>query len=83
MTPNLGRGACEALVDAVTLARLLNARPAREAFAAYSRRRLPRSQALRAASAAVTRLALAEGGQPLRDWLLAAAAKSRRAGPAV
>ena len=27
MTPNLGRGACEALVDAVTLAELLNAGP--------------------------------------------------------
>ena len=39
MTPNLGRGACEALVDAVTLADLLNAAPLDQALAAYNRRR--------------------------------------------
>ena len=33
MTPNLGRGACEALIDAVTLADLLNSWTLREAIA--------------------------------------------------
>ena len=70
MTPNLGRGACEALIDAVTLADLLNSRPLPEALRAYNRRRLLRSQALRVASSAMARLALAESAQPLRDGLL-------------
>ncbi|CAH0125622.1 FAD-dependent urate hydroxylase [Arthrobacter sp. Bi26] len=70
MTPNLGRGACEALVDAVTLAELLNTRPVDEALRAYNRARLLRTQALRAASSGVMRLALAERGQPVRDALL-------------
>ncbi|MDR7082083.1 2-polyprenyl-6-methoxyphenol hydroxylase-like FAD-dependent oxidoreductase [Arthrobacter ginsengisoli] len=70
MTPNLGRGACEALIDAVTLADLLNTRPLPEALRAYNRRRLLRSQALRVASSAMARLALAENAQPLRDGLL-------------
>lgn len=70
MTPNLGRGACEALVDAVTLAALLNTRPVDEALGAYNRARHLRTQALRWASSAVMRLALAERGQPVRDALL-------------
>ncbi|SDL55668.1 2-polyprenyl-6-methoxyphenol hydroxylase [Arthrobacter sp. ov407] len=70
MTPNLGRGACEALVDAVTLAALLNTRPMGEALSAYNRARHLRTQALRWASSAVMRLALAERGQPVRDALL-------------
>ena len=79
MTPNLGRGACEALIDAVTLADLLNSRPAPEALRTYNRRRLLRSQALRVASSAMARLALAESAQPLRDGLLRLA--GRRGGP--
>lgn len=79
MTPNLGRGACGALIDAVTLADLLNTRPLREALATYSKRRLLHSQALRVASSAMTRLALAEGAQPLRDALLKFAGRSKRA----
>ncbi|MCU1531560.1 MAG: FAD-binding monooxygenase [Arthrobacter sp.] len=79
MTPNLGRGACEALIDAVTLADLLNTRPPREARETYSKRRLLRSQALRVASSAMTRLALAEASQPLRDALLQFAGRSKRA----
>ncbi|HSN38030.1 MAG TPA: FAD-dependent monooxygenase [Arthrobacter sp.] len=70
MTPNLGRGACEALIDAVTLAELLNSRPLPEALQAYNRRRLLRSQGLRVASSVMARLALTEGAQPLRDRLL-------------
>jgi 2-polyprenyl-6-methoxyphenol hydroxylase-like FAD-dependent oxidoreductase len=78
MTPNLGRGACEALIDAVTLADLLNSRPLRDALQAYSRRRLLRTQALRVASSAMTRLALADRGQPLRDGLLRLAGRAGR-----
>jgi 2-polyprenyl-6-methoxyphenol hydroxylase-like FAD-dependent oxidoreductase len=70
MTPNLGRGACEALVDAVTLAELLNTQSAPEAFKAYNSQRVARTQLLRLASAGMTRLALADRGQPLRDRLL-------------
>lgn len=78
MTPNLGRGACEALVDAVTLADLLNTRPPDAALAAYERRRLVPTQALRVASAAVMRLALAERGQPARDRVLGLAGRPGR-----
>ena len=80
MTPNLGRGACEALIDAVTLADLLNSSPLPEALRAYNRRRLLRSQALRVASSAMARLALAERAQPLRDGLLRLAGRAGRAG---
>ena len=79
MTPNLGRGACEALIDAVTLADLLNSRPLPEALQSFSRQRVLRSQALRVASSAMTRLALAEGAQPLRDALLRLAGRPWRA----
>ncbi|MGP4030554.1 FAD-dependent monooxygenase [Pseudarthrobacter sp. 1C304] len=75
MTPNLGRGACEALIDAVTLADLLNTRPLPDALRSYNRRRLLRSQVLRVASSAMARLALAEKGQPLRDGILRLAHK--------
>jgi 2-polyprenyl-6-methoxyphenol hydroxylase-like FAD-dependent oxidoreductase len=70
MTPNLGRGACEALVDAATLAELLNALPAEEALKSYDRQRRLRTQALGLASAALMRVALTETAQPLRDRLL-------------
>jgi 2-polyprenyl-6-methoxyphenol hydroxylase-like FAD-dependent oxidoreductase len=47
MTPNLGRGACEALIDAVTLADLLNSRAVPDVLAAYDRRRVAPTQGLR------------------------------------
>jgi len=78
MTPNLGRGACEALVDSATLAQLLNSRPLPQALAAYNKRRLLRSQALRVASSAMTRLVLAESTQPLRDGILGLAGRFSR-----
>ena len=78
MTPNLGRGACEALIDAVTLAELLNSRPLPEALKAYNRRRVLRSQALRVASSAMTRLVLTESAQPLRDGILGLAGRLSR-----
>ena len=70
MTPNLGRGACEALIDAVTLGNLLNERPLEEALAAYNRKRLFRTQQMRVASALMGSVALARGMQPWRDGLL-------------
>jgi 2-polyprenyl-6-methoxyphenol hydroxylase-like FAD-dependent oxidoreductase len=85
MTPNLGRGGCEALIDAVTLARLLATLPDQEALAAYDRQRRARTRRLAVTSARIGRLALAERAQPLRDLVLrgvgivAAAEKSSRA----
>jgi 2-polyprenyl-6-methoxyphenol hydroxylase-like FAD-dependent oxidoreductase len=70
MFPTLGRGACESLVDAVTLADLLNRRPREEALQAYDRQRRLRTRALSVASAALLRVALADNAQPLRDRLL-------------
>lgn len=58
MSPNLGRGACESLVDAAVLAEELSTRPPREALRRYNRRRLVPGQAVRVASAAVRRMAL-------------------------
>lgn len=78
MTPNLGRGACEALVDAVTLAELLNTLPATRALASYDRRRRLRTQALSLGSSALMRVALAEGAQPFRDRVLNVARRRNR-----
>jgi 2-polyprenyl-6-methoxyphenol hydroxylase-like FAD-dependent oxidoreductase len=75
MTPNLGRGACEALVDAVTLAELLNAHPVEDALKAYNRQRALKTQLLRLASSAMAGVALAERSQPLRDGLLRLASR--------
>ncbi|RBP67272.1 2-polyprenyl-6-methoxyphenol hydroxylase-like FAD-dependent oxidoreductase [Brevibacterium sanguinis] len=61
MTPNLGRGACEAIRDAVALGTLLGRYEPSEALARYSRRRLIAPQLIRAASSVVARVALAEG----------------------
>lgn len=70
MTPNLGRGACEALIDAVTLGRLLNDLPLKEALAGYERKRVFRTQQMRLASSLMGRIALAQRMQPVRDALL-------------
>ena len=81
MTPNLGRGACEALIDAVTLANRLNSDPVDDALRAYGRQRLLRTQALRLGSAAMMRLALAERLQPQRDLVLRTVSGRRRKSP--
>lgn len=81
MTPNLGRGACEALIDAVTLADHLNSRPVDAALRAYGSQRFLRTQALRLGSAGMMRLALAGRLQPARDLLLRAASGGRRKSP--
>lgn len=82
MMPTLGRGACESLVDAVTLADLLNTLPEDQALRAYDRQRRLRTRALSLASSALGRVALAEGAQPLRDRLLGLA-RRRQARAAV
>ena len=73
MLPTLGRGACESLVDAVTLGDLLNTLPEDQALRAYNRQRRLRTRALSLAAAALGRVAFAEAGQPLRDRLLSVA----------
>lgn len=70
MMPTLGRGACESLVDAVTLGDLLNTLPETQALRAYDRQRRLRTRALSMASSAMGRIALAECAQPFRDRLL-------------
>ena len=74
MMPTLGRGACESLVDAVTLADLLNNTPEGrgqdQALRAYDRQRRLRTQAVSLASSALGRAALADRAQPLRDRML-------------
>jgi 2-polyprenyl-6-methoxyphenol hydroxylase-like FAD-dependent oxidoreductase len=82
MLPTLGRGACESLVDAVTLADLLNTLPEDQALRAYDQQRRLRTRALSLASSALGRIALAEAAQPLRDRLLSLAGR-RAAGDAV
>lgn len=56
-TPNLGRGACSAILDAVALARTLNAGASVDS---WQRRRLPATQAERMVAAAVMRVAAAQ-----------------------
>ncbi|HMM95894.1 NAD(P)/FAD-dependent oxidoreductase [Phycicoccus sp.] len=67
MTPNLGRGACDALLDAVSLGATLRAgrSPAR-----WEARRLPPTQVARVASGQLMRFALADRGHRARDRLL-------------
>ncbi|WP_457947142.1 FAD-dependent monooxygenase [Pseudarthrobacter sp. alpha12b] len=70
MMPTLGRGACESLVDAVTLAGLLNTLPEDQALRAFDRRRRLRTRAVSLASSALGRVALADRAQPFRDRML-------------
>lgn len=82
MLPTLGRGACESLVDAVTLAGLLNSVPAgqdpAQALRAYNRQRRLRTRAVSVASTALGRVALADRAQPLRDRMLTLARRRNR-----
>ena len=56
MSPSLGRGACEALVDAVALGHELNRRGLEAGVEAYQRQRLVPAQAVRLAASAALRL---------------------------
>lgn len=71
MPPNLGRGACESLVDAVTLGALLNTSddPAAAVRDYQRRRRLP-ARAVAVASHAVLRVSVADGAASWRDRAL-------------
>ncbi len=72
--PNLGRGACDALLDAVTLADALNrGRP----LTGWQARRLPPTQAARVTAGTLMRLALLDRGHRVRDRLLGALDRSR------
>ncbi|BCW36527.1 monooxygenase [Arthrobacter sp. StoSoilA2] len=81
MAPNLGRGACESLIDAVALGTLVNTLPLDQALAAYNRQRVLRTQQYRIGSSLMMRVALAEGAQPLRDKMLDLAAKRKSKAP--
>ncbi|WP_051215454.1 FAD-dependent monooxygenase [Granulicoccus phenolivorans] len=54
MTPNVARGACESLVDAVTLAHELNNRGIHDGPKAYQRQRLVRGQGVRVGASLMT-----------------------------
>lgn len=74
MAPNLGRGACEAIVDGVQLARCLESVDLVDGLRRYDRARRRRTQLLVTASRFMGRLATATRGAGIRDALLAAAA---------
>lgn len=70
MSPNLGRGANEALVDAVTLAELIHRHGTKGAPAAFDRRRHLRGQVLRVTASAAMRIATSRRLAAPRDHLL-------------
>ncbi len=76
MRPNLGRGACESICDAVALAELLNADEPASALARYSRRRVVTPQVIRSGASVASGVALAGGpvGR-VRDRVLSALAR--------
>ncbi|AYA24592.1 aromatic ring hydroxylase [Rhodococcus rhodochrous] len=78
MAPNLGRGACEAMIDGATLAVLLAEHPVAEALERYDRVRRRRTQRLVRASRTLARVATARRFTTLRDPLVGAAAKFAR-----
>ncbi|WEV77035.1 NAD(P)/FAD-dependent oxidoreductase [Janibacter cremeus] len=73
MAPNLGRGANEAIRDAVTLARMLHRHGAKGAPRAFHRRRHATTQVLRAASSVALRTATTTRLARVRDHVLRAA----------
>jgi 2-polyprenyl-6-methoxyphenol hydroxylase-like FAD-dependent oxidoreductase len=73
MTPDLGRGACEALVDAVTLARCLAPGRVAEGLVRYDRLRRRPTQRLQTLARNVGRIAHARRLTGARDLLLRAA----------
>lgn len=70
MAPNLGRGACEAMVDAVTLGDLLTEHPVADALRRYDRARRRPTRRLVRASRVVGRVATAERWTGLRDTVV-------------
>lgn len=74
MTPNLGRGACDAIVDAVTLADALHG----GGLLRWQARRVPFTQLARVTSGGLMRLALLGRGHALRDKMIRSTAGVRR-----
>jgi 2-polyprenyl-6-methoxyphenol hydroxylase-like FAD-dependent oxidoreductase len=70
MTPDLGQGACQALIDAAALARCLSTADVPAALRAYDRTRRRPTQRMAAASLLVNRMSQARRLLPLRDLLL-------------
>lgn len=71
MAPNLGRGACEALIDAVALARALEARTSvSDGLRRYDRVRRPPTRRLVRVARAVNRISTAERGATTRNRLM-------------
>lgn len=85
MTPNLGRGACESLVDAHVLGDALNHGDPNDpatALRSYQARRVAASQAVRAASGAAARVALARRFAGPRDVAIRTAGRLTGTGAA-
>lgn len=72
MTPHLGRGAGEALIDAVTLAELLIDRPVGDALARYDRLRRRSGRTMVRASAMMGAVAMADRSVWLRNGVVRA-----------
>lgn len=70
MFPNLGRGACESILDAVSLGTALNEVPPEEALQRYQRDRAARSQLVRLGSRAAMGIATMTRGAGIRNALL-------------
>jgi 2-polyprenyl-6-methoxyphenol hydroxylase-like FAD-dependent oxidoreductase len=70
MAPNLGRGACESLRDAVRLGELMSRHEPVEALERYRYRRLVQPQLVKSASTVVMRVSLADRLAAPRDRLL-------------
>ncbi len=75
MAPNLGRGACEAMVDASALAVLLSEHPVPEALRRYDRARRRRTQRLVRASRMLAGVATATRFTSVRNMIIGAASK--------
>ncbi|MBS9374487.1 FAD-dependent monooxygenase [Rhodococcus sp. B50] len=78
MAPNLGRGACEAMIDAATLAVLLSEHSVPEALKRYDRARRRRTQRFVRASRALARVATARRFTALRDPFVGITARCAR-----
>ncbi|MDP9794652.1 2-polyprenyl-6-methoxyphenol hydroxylase-like FAD-dependent oxidoreductase [Catenuloplanes nepalensis] len=73
MTPDLGRGACEAIIDAVTLAGHVRSRTTiEEALRGYDRERRPTTQRLARMAGLASRMTRVRHALPVRDQILRA-----------
>ncbi|GLY19529.1 monooxygenase [Kineosporia sp. NBRC 101677] len=70
MTPDLGRGACESIIDAVTLAECVSGGTLSAGLGVYDRRRRPTTQRLARMAALAGWVSRVGHGRPVRDGLL-------------